>query len=117
GIVFPLVFINKSAESFAAFGLHLRRWRMFLMVNVLLAGGLLFQFLKTSPPPGSFHWDAPAYWRASYVLLALVFEVLFFYAFLRTMMERAFGVVPAVIIVALFYALHHAGFQPAFTKL
>jgi membrane protease YdiL (CAAX protease family) len=50
-------------------------------------------------------------------MLALCFELVFFYAFLRTLFERAFGVVPAVILSALFYAFHHMGFQPEYGKL
>jgi membrane protease YdiL (CAAX protease family) len=50
-------------------------------------------------------------------MMALVFELIFFYAFLRTLFEQAFGIVPAVILTALFYAFHHIGFQPEYGKL
>jgi membrane protease YdiL (CAAX protease family) len=50
-------------------------------------------------------------------MLALCFELVFFYAFLRTLFERAFGIVPAIILTALFYAFHHIGFQPEYGKL
>ncbi len=50
-------------------------------------------------------------------MLAVIFEFVFFYGFLRTMFERAFGIVPGVVLCAMFYSLHHAGFQPEFGKL
>jgi len=54
---------------------------------------------------------------AAYVAVTLVFELIFFYGFLRTLFERAFGVVPGIVLAAAFYSLHHAGFQPEFALL
>jgi membrane protease YdiL (CAAX protease family) len=74
-------------------------------------------FLSESPPPADFRLSAATLWSAAYVLLALCFELVFFYAFLRTLFERAFGIVPAIILAALFYAFHHFGLQPEYGKL
>ena len=49
--------------------------------------------------------------------ICFIFEMVFIYGFLRYEFERAFGVLPAIFITAIFYSLHHAGFQPEFTKL
>ncbi len=46
-----------------------------------------------------------------------IFEMVFIYGFLRYEFERAFGILPAILITAIFYSFHHAGFQPEFTKL
>ena len=78
---------------------------------------LFFLLRSSAPPPADFVWSAAACWKAAYVLLAVTFECLFFYSFLRTLLERSFGIVPAVVLAALFYAFHHAGFQPEFVKL
>ena len=43
--------------------------------------------------------------------------MVFIYGFLRYEFERAFGILPAILLTAIFYSLHHAGFQPEFTKL
>ena len=51
------------------------------------------------------------------MMLALCFELVFFYAFQRTLFARAFGLVPGILLTALFYALHHIGFQPEYGKL
>ena len=117
GILFPLLYIQRSGDDFASFGFTFRKWYIFLPINLALAALLLFQFLSDSPPPTDFRLDAPTLWKAAYVMLAISFELLFFYAFLRTLFERAFGIVPGIILTALFYAFHHTGFQPEFGKL
>jgi hypothetical protein len=43
--------------------------------------------------------------------------LIFFYGFLRTLFEKAFGIVPGIILAALFYSFHHIGFQPEYGKL
>jgi membrane protease YdiL (CAAX protease family) len=117
GILLPLGFLVRTGQSHREFGFHARRWPLFLAINLALALGLLFQFLRTTPPPVGFVWNAEAFWRAAYVVVSVVFELVFFYGFLRTLFERAFGIVPSIILVAMFYSLHHAGFQPEFLKL
>ena len=41
----------------------------------------------------------------------------FIYGFLRMSFEKAFGIIPAIILTSVFYSLHHAGFQPEFLHL
>ncbi|HUL23906.1 MAG TPA: hypothetical protein VLZ10_20805 [Thermodesulfobacteriota bacterium] len=117
GILLPLKFILHSGDSFARFGLSLRKWYIFLPINFALGVLLLLQFLSKSPPPAEFRLDAPTLWKTVYIIVALFFELLFFYAFLRTLFEQALGSAPGIILAALFYAFHHAGFQPEFGKL
>ena len=117
GILFPLVFILHSGKNWADFGFSLKKWSVFLLINLVLGILLFFMFLFESPPPEGFRLNAPTFWSAGFVILALVFELIFFYAFLRTLFERAFGIVPAVILTAFFYAFHHIGFQPEYGKL
>jgi membrane protease YdiL (CAAX protease family) len=117
GILFPLLFIHRSGKNWDQFGFRLRKWPLFLLINLVLGILLLFMFLSESPPPTDFRLNASTLWSAAFVMLALVFELIFFYAFLRTLFERAFGLVPAIILTALFYAFHHIGFQPEYGKL
>jgi membrane protease YdiL (CAAX protease family) len=114
GILLPLICIRRSSLGWAAFGFSFRRWPVYLVVNLVLGFLLL---LSESPPPASFRLNAQILWSAAYVMLALCFELIFFYAFLRTQLERAFGVFPAIVLTALFYAFHHVGFQPEYCKL
>jgi membrane protease YdiL (CAAX protease family) len=117
GVLLPLIYLLHSGQSAREFGFHVRRWRLFLSINAALAFGLLVQFRRTDPAPADFAWSAAHLWLAAYVVLTLVFELIFFYGFLRTLFERAFGCVPGIVLAAVFYSLHHAGFQPEFTKL
>jgi membrane protease YdiL (CAAX protease family) len=117
GILFPLLFIHRSGKTWGEFGFHFRKWFLFLLINLVLGILLFFMFLSESPPPADFRLNASTLWSAAFVMLALVFELIFFYAFLRTLFERAFGIVPAIILTALFYAFHHIGFQPEYGKL
>lgn len=117
GILFPLVYMQLSGKGFAEFGLTLKKWYIFLPINLLLGALLFFMFLSESPPPSDFRLNATILWKAAYVMCALFFELVFFYAFLRTLFERAFGIVPGIILAALFYAFHHVGFQQEYGKL
>jgi len=117
GILFPLAYIQRSDKDWAEFGFSLKKWPVFLLINLVFGAVLFFLFLSESPPAADFRLNAPTIWSAAYVMLALCFELVFFYAFLRTLFERAFGIVPAIILTALFYAFHHMGFQPEYGKL
>jgi hypothetical protein len=115
GILLPLLYMRRL--GFAAFGFHLRKWYLFLSFDLILGALLLVLFISQSPPPAGFHLNAAKLWTASFVMLALCFELVFFYAFFRTLLVRAFGAPIAVILTALFYAFHHIGFQPEYGKL
>jgi len=117
GVLFPLAYIRLRGESFSDFGFSFRKWPLFLTINLILGELLLFMFLSESPAPEDFRFETGMLWRAAYVFCALFFELVFFYGFLRTLLERAFGILPALFLTAFFYALHHAGFQPEYGKL
>ena len=117
GILFPLIYIQRSGKGWAEFGFSFKKWPIFIAINLVLGLFLFLMFLSESPPPADFHLNAPTIWSAAYVMLALCFELVFFYAFLRNLFEQALGIVPATILTALFYAFHHIGFQPEYGKL
>ena len=56
-------------------------------------------------------------YAASYILVAGIFEMTFIYGYLRASFERAFGIIPSILLTAAFYSFHHAGFQPEFLHL
>lgn len=86
--------------------------------GTVLAGLLLFQFMSRTGNAGrEILWNSKASGPIFYIMTAGIFEVIFFYAFLRQQFENAFGIIPAIILTALFYSFHHAGFQPEFLKL
>lgn len=117
GIFCPLAYIQRSGKDWAEFGFSFKKWTILLPINLVLGVLLFLMFLSESPPPADFRLNALTIWSVAYVMLALCFELVFFYAFLRTLFERAFGIVLAIILTALFYAFHHIGFQPEYGKL
>lgn len=100
GILLPLAYIQRSGKDWAGFGFSSKKWPVFLLINLVLGVLLFFSFLSGSPPPADFRLSASTVWSAAYVMLALCFELVFFYAFLRTFFEQAFGIVPAIIMTA-----------------
>jgi membrane protease YdiL (CAAX protease family) len=117
GILFPLLYILRTGNRFAEFGFTLKRWYIFLPINLILGALLLLMFLSESPIPADFHVTSAVVWKGAFVIVAVFFELIFFYGFLRTLFERAFGIVPGIILAALFYSFHHMGFQPEYGKL
>jgi membrane protease YdiL (CAAX protease family) len=117
GILFPLLYILRTGNRFSEFGFTLKRWYIFLPINLVLGALLLIMFLSETPPPADFSLTAPVVWKAAFVVVAVFFELIFFYGFLRTLFEKAFGIVPGIILAALFYSFHHMGFQPEYGKL
>ncbi len=117
GILFPLFYIQRSGRGFADFGLTLRRWYVFVPINLILGVFLLYIFIYYWVPPAGFRFDTKTLMTMTVILCTGVFEVIFFYGFLRTLFERAFGVIPAILLAAVFYSFHHIGFQPEFLQL
>ena len=52
-----------------------------------------------------------------YILVSGIFEMTFIYGFLRKIFDKSFGIIPGILLTAVFYSFHHAGFQPEFGKL
>ncbi|MBN2401837.1 MAG: hypothetical protein JXN64_05510 [Spirochaetes bacterium] len=116
GIGLPLFMINRK-QSYKEYGLHVSKWYIFLPINLILGGLLLFMFLNEVPLPDNFVFTGEIFWKMAYIMLAGIFETIVFYSYIRTATERSFGIIPAILIAAVFYSLHHAGFQPEFGKL
>jgi membrane protease YdiL (CAAX protease family) len=116
GIGIPLFMINKEKE-FTDYGLHFKKWYIFLPINLILGVLLLLMLLKESPLPSGFIFTDDMIWKIIYIMLAGIFETVVFYSFIRTAIERCFGIIPAILVATIFYSFHHAGFQPEFLKL
>ncbi len=116
GFVFPLYFILiRKKGNLSVLGIHREKWKSSLLIDVILAAALLFMFLRGSTNPVTF--NVQSFFAVSYIFVAGIFEMLFIYGFLRYIFEKAFGIIPAIMLTAVFYSLHHAGFQPEFRKL
>ena len=119
GFAFPLYYVLiVRKEGLSEFGITRQKWLISLVVGVVLAILLLFQFMSESSEAGQeILLNSEAIGPIFYIMVAGIFEVIFFYAFLRQRFENAFGIIPGIILTALFYSFHHAGFQPEFMKL
>lgn len=116
GIFIPLLIINKKGK-YTDFGLHFKKWYIFLPINFILGFLILIMFLKESPLPVDFKLTSDLIWQILYIMVSGIFEMIVFYSFMRTVFEKSFGIIPSILIASLFYSLHHAGFQPEFEKL
>lgn len=116
GFCFPLYFTCiKRGEKLAVLGIHREKLALSLVLNVVFACALLAMFLKGNTQTLSFTRNT--LFAVFYIFAAGIFEMVFLYGFLRAQFERAFGTIPAIVLTAVFYSLHHAGFQPEFGKL
>lgn len=116
GVVFVTFYIEKNGqEVLTDLGFTNRKWIPSLIINFVLAAGLLAMFLKDQMPENVI--SLKNLYGASYILVAGIFEMTFIYGFLRMCFEKAFGIIPAIVLTSAFYSLHHAGFQPEFLHL
>ena len=116
GVVFVSLYVEKKGkEAVEELGFTKRKWILSLILNLVLAAGLLAVFLKDQVPDNVV--SLKNLYGASYIVVAGIFEMTFIYGFLRMSFEKAFGIIPAVLLTSVFYSLHHAGFQPEFLHL
>lgn len=116
GFIFPLYFtLIRQKEDLSVLGIHKNKLMRSLLINIIFAAALLAIFLKEKSQPVAFNLQS--FYVISYILAAGIFEMIFIYGFLRYQFERSFGMIPAIILTAVFYSFHHAGFQPEFPKL
>jgi len=116
GVVFVSLYVEKKgSDVLADIGFTKRKWILSLILNIVLAAGLLAVFLKDEVPVNVISLEN--LYGASYIIVAGLFEMLFIYGFLRMSFEKAFGIIPAILLTSVFYSLHHAGFQPEFLHL
>ncbi|MCR5766320.1 MAG: hypothetical protein K6G09_10150, partial [Treponema sp.] len=115
GIVFVSLYVRKKEDGLKAIGFTGRKKALSLVLNFLFAAGLLAMFLKDGKPTGIL--EIKNLYAAAYILVAGIFEMTFIYGYLRTCFEKAFGIIPAILLTSVFYSFHHAGFQPEFLHL
>lgn len=111
--VFYYVLIRKK-ESLEIIGITKNKLKRSLCLNIVFAIALLLQFMSAGE---KLVFNRETLYAIVYIFAAGIFEMVFIYGFLRCFFERAFGIIPAIILTAICYSLHHAGFQPEFGKL
>ena len=115
GIVFVSLYVWKKDGGVKAIGFTERKNILSLLLDLILAAGLLAMFLKEEKPVGIL--EIKNLYAAAYLLVAGIFEMTFIYGYLRASFEKAFGIIPAILLTSAFYSFHHAGFQPEFLHL
>jgi membrane protease YdiL (CAAX protease family) len=114
--IYYTLFVERNPLS--ELGITRRRWVVSLVVNIVLAALFALIFASEAAETGQTIALTPAMLGAIfYIMVSGIFEMLFFYGFLQLRFERGLGVIPAIILAAVLYSLHHAGFQPEFGKL
>ena len=118
GIVFVTLFVDKKGkEVLSDIGFTKKKLKLSLVLDALLAAGLAGIFIKDGIPEGTKFLSIGNLYAAVYILTAGIFEMLFIYGFLRMSFEKAFGIIPPILLTSAFYSFHHAGFQPEFLHL
>nr|WP_318659483.1 CPBP family glutamic-type intramembrane protease [uncultured Treponema sp.] len=116
GVVFVSLYAGKDGKSaLNEIGFSGRKNILSLILDFIFGAVLLAMFLKEEIPSGLA--DIKNFYAAVYILTAGIFEMTFIYGFLRSSFEKAFGIIPAIILTSVFYSFHHAGFQPEFMHL
>ena len=116
GVVFVSLYAGKDGKSaLNEIGFFGRKNVLSLSLDFIFGAALLAMFLKEEIPSGLA--DIKNFYAAVYILTAGIFEMTFIYGYLRSSFEKAFGIIPAIILTSVFYSFHHAGFQPEFMHL
>lgn len=115
GVVFVSLYVGKKEEGMKAIGFTGRKTVLSFVLDFVFAAGLLAMFLKDEKPAGIL--EIKNLYAATYILVAGIFEMTFIYGYLRASFEKAFGIIPAILLTSVFYSFHHAGFQPEFLHL
>lgn len=116
GIIVPFLLNSKEQYDLFEAGIRFDHPLRYLAVGVVLGALLFVQFL-TDGQTTLRAIDSNAISGAVYVIAMNLFEVIFFACFLRHQFEKAFGIIPAIVLASVAYSLHHAGFQPEYLKL
>jgi membrane protease YdiL (CAAX protease family) len=94
----------------AALGLKRERWAASLAISAVLAA-LFLPILLSEGDLASIGWDKVA--RASFVLTGAggLFELFLYYGFIHLRLDKAFGLIPAILLSSAIYVLWHVGTQ------
>ena len=114
-IFFPIWYIGKiKKEPLESIGLTFKGWPKAIFIAVLLLAlsipGQLMNKHILFPSAGKFLFICIA------LIMSTLFEELFFRGFLQTRFEDALGIIPAIILSGITFALYHLGY-PKFRSM
>jgi membrane protease YdiL (CAAX protease family) len=101
------LFIERSTP--ASMGLTRKRLILSLVLNIVL-GGFFLLLMITEGDVSAI--DLVVFGRGTFVLMiGGLFEVFLFYGFIHLRLEKAFGIIPAIVITSAIYVSWHTGTQ------
>ncbi len=112
GIVIPLYLMSKNGKLKEA-GLRFNKPFIYILISIGIAGLLLFQFWAENNLLFS-QLSKQSIEPAFYIIVANIYEVIFFVIFLRYSFEKVFGIIPAIILSLCFIAYITLDFNPNF---
>jgi membrane protease YdiL (CAAX protease family) len=116
GFCLPILYVQRNEPTkYEVLGITKRKLKMSLALNILFSALLLANFILSADE--LIRADVKTLFATTYIFVAGIFEMVCIYGFIRHYLERAFGVIPAILLTAVIYSFHHAGFQPEFLKL
>jgi membrane protease YdiL (CAAX protease family) len=97
-------------SGLAGLGLVREKWKLSLLLNLILAG-LMSLIIVFEADWNALHWGNLA--KASVALVGAggLFELFLYYGFIHLRLEKAFGMIPAIVFTALIYVAWHTGTQ------
>lgn len=116
GVILPLWYLSNKEEVYQSGIKWEKPFKMF-SISIILGLCLSLIFIKDGGGHINNIFGSEYIQATVYVMIANIFEVIFFFAFMRYYFEKAFGVIPAILLASFFYSFHHAGFEPAFLEL
>ena len=116
GFFTPLYYLLiLKKKNLSVLGIRKNKFTVSLAINLIAGISLLAMFMSKNTEEIIFNINS--FYAITYIFAAGIFEMVFIYGFLCYELERAFGILPAILLTAIFYSFHHAGFQPEFAKL
>ena len=114
-IFVPILYIGKiKKEPLESIGLAFKGWPKAIFIAVLLLAlsipGQLMNKHILFPSAGKFLFISIA------LIMSSLFEELFFRGFLQTRFENALGIIPAIVLSGITFALYHLGY-PKFRSM
>ncbi len=97
GVAFVILRISKIG-NFKEFGIKKDKWWLALTINIVLAIAL-FTLMSFGLDLSTLTLNTATITRIIFILLAGIFECLFFYTYQRVVFEKAFGKLMAIILV------------------
>ena len=99
--IYYLLIIKK--KNLSVLGIHKNKLTASLAINVITGISLLAMFISKNTEDIVFNINS--FYAITYILVAGIFEMVFIYGFLRYEFERAFGILPAILITAIFSSI------------